>query len=37
VAVVALWVGIWLGSVVLAGVGAAVRAALFTLEGAPRR
>ena len=34
IAVVALWVGIWLGSVVLAGVGAATRAALFTLEGA---
>ena len=36
VAVVALWVGIWLGAVVLAGVGAAVRSALFTLEGARR-
>lgn len=35
--VVALWVAIWLGSVVLAGVGAAIRAALFTMEGARRR
>ena len=37
IAVVALWVAIWLGAVVLAGVAAAVRAALFTLEGARRR
>jgi len=36
-AVVALWVAIWLGAVVLAGVGAAIRASLFTLEGARRR
>lgn len=34
VVVVALWVGIWLGAVVLAGVGAAARSALLTLEGA---
>ena len=33
----ALWVAIWLGSVVLAGVGAAVRAAAWTLEWARRR
>jgi hypothetical protein len=37
IAVVVLWVGIWLGSVVLAGVGAAVRAALLTMEGATAR
>lgn len=37
VAIVAVWVAIWLGAVVLAGVAAAVRAALFTLEGARRR
>ncbi len=36
VVVVALWVGIWLGALVLAGVGAALRSALFTLEGAHR-
>jgi hypothetical protein len=36
IAVVALWVGMWLGSVVLAGVGAAIRASLLTLEGARR-
>jgi len=34
IAVAALWVAIWLGAVVLAGVGAAIRAAAFTLEGA---
>jgi len=28
----ALWVGIWLGAVVLAGIGAAVRSALLTME-----
>jgi hypothetical protein len=37
IVVVALWVGIWLGSLVLAGVGAAVRAALFTMEAASPR
>ena len=37
IAVVALWVGIWLGAVALAGVGSALRSALFTLEGALRR
>lgn len=31
-AAVALWVAIWLGGLVLAGVGAAVRAAAWTLE-----
>jgi hypothetical protein len=36
IAVVALWVAIWLGAVVLAGVGSALRSALFTLEGAHR-
>jgi len=36
IVVVALWVGIWLGAVVLAGVGSAARSALFTLEGARR-
>ncbi|HEY4753812.1 MAG TPA: hypothetical protein VIH37_11030, partial [Candidatus Limnocylindrales bacterium] len=34
---VALWVAIWLGSLALAGVGAAVRSALFTMESARRR
>jgi hypothetical protein len=34
---VALWVAIWLGSLALAGVGAAVRSALFTVEAARRR
>jgi hypothetical protein len=29
---VAIWVAIWLGGLVLAGVGAAVRAAAWTLE-----
>lgn len=33
----ALWVGIWLATLALAGVGAAVRAALWTLEGARSR
>lgn len=33
---VGAWVAIWLGAVALAGVGAAVRSALLTLEGAPR-
>lgn len=37
VAVVAAWVAIWLGSLVLAGFGAALRAALLTLEGASAR
>jgi hypothetical protein len=37
IVVVALWVAIWLGCVALAGVGAAIRAALWTLEGARRR
>ncbi len=36
IVVVALWVGIWLGAVVLAGVGSALRSALLTLEGAIR-
>jgi hypothetical protein len=36
IAVVALWVAIWLGALVLAGVGAAVRSAAWTLEGARR-
>ncbi len=36
IVVAALWVAIWLGSVILAGVGAAVRAALFTMESARR-
>jgi hypothetical protein len=31
---VAVWVATWLGALVLAGVGAAVRAALWTLESA---
>lgn len=35
--VVAVWVAIWLGALVLAGVGAAIRSALFTMEGASRR
>jgi hypothetical protein len=34
---VALWVAVWLGSLALAGVGAAVRSALFTMESARRR
>jgi hypothetical protein len=36
VAAIALWVGAWLGGLVLVGVGAAVRAAAWTLE-LPRR
>lgn len=36
VVAVVLWVAVWLAAVVLAGLGAAVRAALLTLEGAPR-
>jgi hypothetical protein len=32
---VALWVAVWLGGLVLAGVGAAVRAAAWTLESTP--
>jgi hypothetical protein len=32
---VAVWVAIWLGGLVLAGVGAAIRAAAWTLELAP--
>jgi hypothetical protein len=37
VIVVAAWVAIWLGALALAGVGAAVRSALFTMESARRR
>jgi hypothetical protein len=33
---VAMWVAIWLGALVLAGVGAAFRTAAWTLEGAGR-
>ena len=33
IATVALWVAMWLGTVALAGVGAAIRDALLTLEG----
>ena len=33
IAAVALWVAMWLGTVVLTGVGAAIRGALLTLEG----
>ena len=36
IAVAALWVAMWLGAVVLAGVGAAVRAAAWTTEAAER-
>ncbi len=36
VVVVALWVAVWLGAAVLAGIGSAVRSALFTLEAARR-
>jgi hypothetical protein len=36
VAAVAIWVAIWLGALVLAGVGAAFRTAAWTLEGAGR-
>ena len=35
-ATVAIWVAIWLGGLVLAGVGAAIRAAAWTLESAHR-
>jgi hypothetical protein len=31
-----MWVALWLGCLVLTGFGAAVRAALLTLEGARR-
>ena len=34
-ATVAVWVAVWLGGLVLAGVGAAVRAAAWTLESTP--
>ncbi len=34
---VAIWVAIWLGALVMAGVGAAFRTAAWTLEGAGRR
>ena len=34
---VATWVAIWLGALVMAGVGAAFRTAAWTLEGAGRR
>jgi hypothetical protein len=37
VGAVAIWVAIWLGGLVLAGVGAAVRAAAWTLEMPMRR
>jgi hypothetical protein len=37
IVIAALWVAIWLGSVVLAGVGAATRSALYTMENARRR
>jgi hypothetical protein len=37
VGAVAIWVAIWLGGLVLAGVGAAVRAATWTLEMPQRR
>jgi hypothetical protein len=37
VGAVAIWVAIWLGGLVLAGVGAAVRAATWTLEMPMRR
>jgi hypothetical protein len=36
IAVAVMWVAIWLGCLVLAGFGAAFRAALLTLEGARR-
>ena len=32
---VATWVAVWLGGLVLAGVGAAIRAAAWTLESTP--
>ena len=35
-ATVAIWVAVWLGGLVLAGVGAAIRAAAWTLEAMPR-
>ncbi len=37
VGAVGIWVAIWLGGLVLAGVGAAVRAAAWTLEMPMRR
>ena len=33
---VSIWVAVWLGGLVLAGVGAAIRAAAWTLEATPR-
>lgn len=35
-ATVTIWVGVWLGGLVLAGVGAAIRAAAWTLESTPQ-